>query len=141
MRILHLHRLNVEQAAVSAHVSEQRKVWHSWQEGAADKASQRHVLRPERVVEDALLLQKQSYWIKKHWVGKTQYMEVTYEKLVASLTEDTGLIRNLSNFVGGEVRRPFVPKLEKLGRPLNEMVENFEALRAACEEAGLSEHL
>ena len=139
IRVLHLHRVNVLEAAVSAHVSKARQVWHSWQEEAAQRVDDRHELHVATVIEDAQFLVEQTRWIKRCLPGVTAH-EITYEALTHMVASGEG-VAELAAFVGGAAPESFEPKLQKLGRPLRETVINYDALADACRAAGLGAYL
>ncbi len=139
MNVLHLYRRNVVEAAVSAHVAEIRRIWHSYESGAAEATQQRHTIDVARVIQDALLLTQQTKWIRERWLDKVGSFELQYEEVVRVLREDQGGFDELATFVGGVRTGPFMPTLKKLGRPLRDSIENFDDLARACHEAGLAE--
>jgi LPS sulfotransferase NodH len=141
MNIIHLYRRNVVEAVVSAHVAEIRQVWHSYGSEAAEAMGQRYTMDVPTVVEDALLLREQTRWIREKWLRQEGSFNVEYEQLVSALQDEPSWLDDLASFVGGVRTGRFTPSIRKLGRPLRDSIENFEALTKACQEAGLGEFI
>ena len=126
------------EAAVSGHIAEMRKVWHSWEADATKETTEKHTIGVTSVVEEALLTREETRWIREKWLSKGRIFEVEYEQLVRAVQEGSDFLK-LASFVGGVRTGPFTPTLKKLGRPLGESIENFDELAKACHEAGLGE--
>jgi LPS sulfotransferase NodH len=141
IRILHLHRQNVIEAAASALIANQRRAWHTWEAKAAETADQTFRLDAKAVVRNARLLARQSDCFERRWMGSVERMTVTYEQVAASLGQGGALDREIAAFVGGSSVRPFSPRSRKMTKPLHEVVENYHELRRECDAAGLSRFL
>lgn len=139
--IVHLHRRNVVETAVSAEIAEQRRVWHSWQQKDLAEAERRFTLPVARIVSEALLYRQQADWIGGHWMGGARFFDLVYEDVVAGLAGETDVLDRLAAFLGARRNLAWSPRLQKLGRPLDRQVENYAELKAACAAAGLAEFL
>jgi hypothetical protein len=139
INVLHLHRENVVEAAASALIAEARQVWHSWERNAAATADRTYRLDVSEVVRRAKLLSLQAAWFKG-WIGEP-CLDVTYEQLAGELGRRGALDERLAAFLGGELAAPFVPRHQKVTRPLSEVVENYEELHRACSTEGLGDFL
>jgi hypothetical protein len=139
--LVHLHRRNVVETAVSAEIAEQRRVWHSWQQKDPAEAERRFTLPVARIVSEALLYRQQADWIAGHWMGGARVFDLIYEEVVAGLDGATDVLDRLAAFLGAQRNPAWAPRLQKLGRPLDRQVENYAELKAACAAAGLGEHL
>ena len=132
--IIHLFRENVVEATVSAMVAEKRKVWHSWQADAPD--TKPHRLPVKEVVRKSKLLERQIA-LFRHWTNKNTRLEITYENVADDLGKGGTSEDAITKFLHTTLRTPFSPRVQKLTPPLHEIVENYDALRAACVEADL----
>jgi len=142
VRIIHLYRLNTVEAAVSAHIAERRKVWHSWQSEAAQMDAFTCSVPVNQIVNDARLLIEQTRWIGSRWMGRIPVLTVTYERLAAEIANpNSELLEEIGTHVGGEVTSAFRPGLKKLGRPLQESVTNHGELVDACKGTDLEKYL
>lgn len=142
IRIIHLHRLNTLEAAVSAQIAEKRKLWHSWQLSGENIDEGKIELPIDAVVSEALLLMEQARWISSHWLKGVEHSVVSYEELTKAISDCDGkLFGRLALHVGGEIATNFKPKLQKLGRPLRESVVNYEDLVSACRGTPLEKML
>jgi hypothetical protein len=136
IRIVHLYRENVVEATVSALVASKRKVWHSWQAGS-ETAMSRFKLPVHEVVKKARLLEQQTAWFRD-WTGKNAKLAITYEQIASELGKGGALDKTITGFLGASLKTPFKPRVQKLTPPLREVVENFEELARACNDAGLA---
>lgn len=136
--IVHLYRENVVEATVSSLIADKRKVWHSWEAGA-DAPLQRFELPVHNVVHRAKLLERQTA-LYTDWTAKNRKLAVTYEEVSTGLDNGEAGGR-LSAFLGSKLRRAFAPKHQKLTPPLREVVQNYDDLRKACDDAGLGRFL
>ena len=133
VRLIHLHRLNTLEAAVSAHIAEERKVWHSWQPEATRTEGFTCAVPVAQIVNDARLLIEQSSWIGSRWMGRIPVLTVTYEELATDIARpDSELLARTASHVGGTIQTLFRPSLQKLGRPLQESIINYAELKMAC---------
>lgn len=139
--IVHLHRRNVVETAVSAEIAEQRRVWHSWQQKDAGEAERSFTLPVGRIVSEAALYRQQADWIGGHWIGQARAFDLVYEDVVAALAGEGDVLDRLAAFLGSRRNLAWAPRLQKLGRPLDRQVENYAELKAACAAAGLAEFL
>lgn len=133
--VIHLFRENVIEATVSSMIADRRKVWHSWQANA-ETMSQTFRLPVQEIIRRAKLLEKEIQWFRK-WTKKNNRIEITYERVSAELGHNGQLDAELAIFLGGAPTAPFRPRYQKLTRPMREVLENFDELKAACEGAGL----
>jgi hypothetical protein len=137
IKILHLYRENVVEAAISAAIAQKRQIWHSWQLQSGAE-NERYSIDPDEVVREALLLREQIHWIRHQWLPGCQNHEITYETLTSSLgSADRDPLDAVARFAGGSAPAQFAPKLKKLGRHPREQLSNADNLRAACEKSGL----
>lgn len=141
IRMVHLRRKNVVEAAISSEVSKQRAVWHSWQDVTEEKRKQRHRIDPKLIVWEAELLIKQAQWIGGGWCHGLDVLHTTYEDLVASVAGNGDALARIAQFLGGTLDPAWKPKLVKLGGPLEETIENYSELVSALNQAGLGEYL
>lgn len=133
IRIIHLHRLNTLEAAVSAQIASKRKLWHSWQKNDENLPEGKVDLPIDAVVSDALLLIDQARWISSHWLAGVEHIEVSYEDLTRSVVDgNDAFFRVIASHVGGLNVALFKPNLQKLGKPLAESIANYEAFASAC---------
>ncbi|KUO64873.1 MAG: hypothetical protein APF80_16445 [Alphaproteobacteria bacterium BRH_c36] len=138
IRVLHLHRVNSLEAAVSDEIASQRKIWHSWQTDTGQPPDEKFEVPIEKVINSALLLIEQSRWINEKWLPGVKSMTVTYEQISSDLLDDsTGLRKRIGEFVGGSIESSFLPELKKLGRPLSESVANYNELIKCCRGTAL----
>jgi hypothetical protein len=141
IRVIHLYRENVVDAAISAAVAKQTQVWHSWQL-ADQNATTKVSINVESVVTEAMLLSEQIRWISKVWMPGTQHRAITYEALTAGIPDDPqGILKETAEFVGGTAPESFAPRLRKLARRHEDQLANLDALKIACERAGLGHFL
>ncbi len=133
--IVHLYRENVVEATVSAMVADKRKVWHSWQTHGDASAVGPYALPVKEVVRKARLLQRQTAWFKD-WTKKNSTLELTYEGVAADLGKGGPLENEVAAFLNTKPNKAFKPRVQKLTPPLRDVVENFEELKQACENAG-----
>jgi LPS sulfotransferase NodH len=134
--VLHLFRENAIEATVSSMIADKRKVWHSWQVNDGTASNQKFALPARDVVRKAKVLEREIHWVKE-WVRTNNALEITYERVSAELGHGGALDAALTKFLGRAPKGPFRPRVQKLGRPMREMVENFNELKAACDSAGM----
>jgi hypothetical protein len=135
VRILHLWRENVIEAAASAMIAEKRRVWHSWQKEASQMKGKidldiDDLIRRARRLQDMVRTARES-WLQGLWT-----MDVTYERLADSLGRGGELDEALAAFVNGGLRGDFNPTYKKVTPPLHAIVGNFEDLREAAHREG-----
>lgn len=134
--IVHLYRENVVAATVSSLIADKRKIWHSWQPGAQTDTQERYRLPVREIVRRAKLLQRQSR-LYKDWTDANRKLEVTYEEISANLGIGGETDAKFEGFLGAKLKQPFQPRHEKLTRPMQEVVENYDELKTACIAEGL----
>jgi LPS sulfotransferase NodH len=137
--VLHLFRENTVEATVSSMIADKRKVWHSWQVKPDTAMDRKFELPAREVVRKAKVLEREIHWVRE-WVRTNNMLEITYERVSAELGRGGALDAALTNFLGSAPKGPFNPRVQKLGRSMREMVENFGELKAACDSAGM-DHL
>lgn len=141
IRILHLYRINVVEAAASQMIAGIRKVWHSWQLKDEAGFPQSIRLDPAVLVKTAKLLEIQNRWFDSTFIGGCKRKSLTYERVSKELGVSEALGEEIAKFVGGSVRATFTPRHQKVTPPLSEIVSNFDEIRAACETASLGKYL
>jgi hypothetical protein len=134
--IIHLFRKNVVAATVSSLIADQRGIWHSWQVKSDTDHERKFTLPVREVVRKAKMLQRQTR-LYRDWTGNCRKIEIAYEDIALRLGRGGEIDEKLGEFLGSKLKEPFKPKHEKLTRPMREIVENFDELKAACEAEGL----
>jgi hypothetical protein len=134
--IIHLHRLNLMEAVVSAHLAEARKLWHSSDPNADELIKRSHRVKPGAVIQDIELLMAQASWIGQRWLPGARVLDVTYEELAEVVQNKNDLRQRVADFLGVTQKPEFSPKLKKIVTSLQQSVENFAELREACEKSG-----
>ncbi|MCP5433735.1 MAG: hypothetical protein H6923_10745 [Alphaproteobacteria bacterium] len=134
--VIHLFRHNVVEAAASAAIAEQRKIWHSTELVGTTTESRPMELAAESIANDAWLLREQIRWFKR-WVKGLRKLELTYEEISAELATNAKLQRTVAKFVDGKIVEPFESRYRKVTPPLNEIVANYDEVINACRERGL----
>ena len=141
LKLIHLHRRNVVETAVSSQIADQRQVWHSTDLTEATPADQTHVVDAAKVVAEARLLLLQTEWIGDNWVKGTNSFDLVYEDVVAALAYRSDVFARLAGFLEVPFSPGWTPNLQKLGRSLKSQLSNYPEVRAACQEAGLADYL
>lgn len=139
--VIHLHRENVVEAAVSDQYARARNAWHSWQLDADKEKVTSFECDVPSAVAAALLLKEQYRWISDRWMQQLKCYDLTYEDLCAQDDRRELVLERIATFLN---RKPVVnwqPKLKKLGRPLRELARNYDALKNACIAAKLHQHV
>jgi hypothetical protein len=134
--VIHLVRENTVEAIASGQIANQRSLWHSWEPGAAERAGQTYRLAIPELVRRAQDLETEKSWFRR-WLANVRHLDLTYERISAELGRGGELDDALARFAGGTRTKPFVPRHQKITRPLREIVENFADLKSACDDAGL----
>ncbi len=138
--VIHLFRENVVESTASGMIADKRKIWHSWAKGAAETADRTFNLPVQNLIRRAKQLEIQTRWFKQ-WIGNARKATVTYERISAELGQAGELDSTLAEIAGGTPKKAFKPRHQKLTRPLREVVENFDELKQACDEAGLGGYI
>ncbi|MDN2566094.1 Stf0 sulfotransferase family protein [Aquibium sp. A9E412] len=133
IRVIHLFRENVVEAAVSAFIANENKIWHSWQKGSELHKERTHLIPVKKIISDAKLLKIQNRWFS-NWMRDLPLLTFTYEEIDKNLNADNDeIMKKISDHVAGVYSKPYTPKLKKLGKPLRESVSNFDELAKACQ--------
>lgn len=134
--IVHLYRENVIEASVSGMIADKRKIWHSWQVKPETDIEAKYTLPVREVLRRAKLLQRQTQ-LFKDWTAGCRKVAITYEEIAAQLGKGGETDTKLVAFLGSKLKNGFQPRHQKVTRPVADIVENFDELKAACAKDGL----
>ena len=142
-QIVHLYRENVVEYAVSAQISKLTKIWHSTQPEYLAKINQPKLYKIdcEVVVAEAISLERQIAEAKSNWFRNVECIEIEYSKFVDSLNSDRKYLASIADDLGYKHLPFWEPKLKKLGRSLDQSLENYSELKRLCMERGLEKYL
>lgn len=137
--IIHLHRGSVISAVISQMVSQQRRLWHSWQHDADKTRNQKHELNPARVVAEAKMLREQIDFVRNRWMGGVRHLDITYEDVNGTIGTFGDIDHKIASFLDRKPEKPFSSRYEKLISSPAAVVVNYSEVISACIEAGLED--
>lgn len=89
----------------------------------------------------ALHLTREYEWVSSQFTRRMRSYDLTYEELCTPGDRRAPVLERVAAFLSRPPVSDWRPKLKKLGRPLHELVQNYDDLRAACIAAKLQQHL
>lgn len=134
--IIHLFRRNVIAATVSSMIADKRGIWHSWQVNANTDGNQKYALPVREIMRKAKMLQQQTK-LYRDWSAANHKIEIAYEEMSGKLGQGGEIDKRVNGFLESQLKDAFRPRHEKLTKPMQQIVENFDELKEAAAADGL----